>query len=152
MKMNKIAARVWELARTPAQELGLEIWDVAYGKEAGQWVLRIYIDRDGGVGLDDCEALSRAMDPILDAEDPVPDSYVFEVSSPGAERILKRPLDFQRFLGHRVEVRLYRPIDGGKVHFGELDAYADGDVTIRKGTDLCVYPAEAVAQVRLSIV
>ena len=149
--MNKIAQRVQELAQPLAERLGLELWDVEYGKEAGQWVLRVYIDREGGVGLDDCEAFSRAFDPILDEEDPVPESYVFEVSSAGAERVLKRPADFARFAGSFVEVRLYRPVDGAKVHTGTLRDYREGDVTIVSGERELCFPADAVAQVRLRI-
>lgn len=149
--MNRIAQRVQELALPVAEGLGLEIWDVEYVKEAGQWFLRVYIDKAGGVGIDDCEAFSRAFDPILDAEDPIAESYVFEVSSAGAERELKRPSDFERFLGAYVEVRLYKAQDGSKTHTGDLAAYDGGAVTIRTPAGERTFPAEAVAQVRLRI-
>ena len=149
--MNKIAQRVSELAGPVAEALGLELWDVEYGKEAGQWFLRVYIDRPEGVGIDDCEAFSRAFDPILDAEDPIPDSYVFEVSSAGAERVLKRPGDFQRFLGSFVEVKLYRAQDGAKVWTGYLIAYENGSVTLDTAGTRRTFPPETVAQVRLRI-
>ena len=150
--MNAIVQRVWALAEPVAAGQGLELWDVEYVKEAGQWFLRVYIDkREGYVGIDDCEAFSRALDPILDEADPIPGSYVFEVSSAGAERVLKRPGDFERFLGSDVEVRLYQPREGGKVHTGVLRAYADGAVTIAQGEREKCFPAAAVAQVRLRI-
>ncbi len=149
--MNKIAQRVSELARPVAESLGLDIWDVEYGKEAGQWFLRVYIDRESGISLDDCEAFSRAFDPILDAEDPVPESYVFEVSSAGAERVLRRPSDFQRFLGSFVEVKLYKAADGAKVWTGTLKAYQEGTVTIETAGAARSFPPEAVAVVRLRI-
>ena len=151
--MSKITQKVHDLALPLAERLGLELWDVEYVKEAGQWYLRIYIDRaEGGVSLDDCEAFSRAFDPVLDAEDPIEDSYIFEVSSAGAERVLKRPQDFVRFLGSFVEVKLYKAVDGAKLYTGTLAAYADGDVTIRIGdAQEKTFPAAAVAQVRLRI-
>ena len=150
--MNQIAKRVELLAAPAASALGLELWDVEYVREAGQWYLRIYIDKDGGVSLDDCEALSRALDPILDAEDPIPDSYIFEVSSAGAERVLRRPGDFARFLGSAVEVKLYKALEGSKTWQGTLAGY-DGTAGVRistPGGDK-TFPPETVAQVRLRI-
>ena len=150
--MSKITQRVHDLALPLAEQLGLELWDVEYVKEAGQWYLRVYIDRADGVSLDDCEAFSKAFDPVLDAEDPIEGGYIFEVSSAGAERVLKRPQDFDRFLGSFVEVKLYKAVDGAKLHTGTLAAYADGDVTIRIGdTQEKIFPSAEVAQVRLRI-
>ena len=150
--MNKIAQRIHDLALPLAQEQGLNLWDVEYVKEAGQWYLRVYIDKDGGVGIDDCEAFSKAFDPILDAEDPIESSYIFEVSSAGAERVLKRPSDFEKFLGSNVEVKLYKPVDGRKLWTGTLVAYDNGDVRIGVGDTVAAFPAETVAQVRLRII
>jgi len=150
--MSKITDTVWKLSKPVAESLGCEIWDVEYVKEAGTRVLRIYIDKEGGVGIGDCEALSRAMDPILDEADPIPESYTFEVSSAGAERILRRPSDFARFMGDNVEVKLYRAVDGRKSCVGRLLAYEDGAVTIAAGTQELHFEKEQVAQVRLRIV
>ncbi len=150
--MNKIAQRVLELAQPLAEARGLEIWDVEYVKEAGQWFLRVYIDKDGGVGIDDCESLSRALDPVLDEADPIPGSYVFEVSSAGAERELKRPGDFPRFFGSPVEVRLYKAVEGSKSFVGVLTGYADGDVSVRVGDRDYTFEKAQVAKVRLRIV
>jgi ribosome maturation factor RimP len=147
--MSRITDIVESLARPEAEKLGLEIWDVEYVREAGQWYLRVYIDKAGGVGIRDCEALSEALDPLLDEADPIPDSYRFEVSSAGLERELKRPGDFQRFLGSRAEVRLYTARDGGKVFVGTLAGYEDGAVTLRCGEKEYVFPKEQVAKVRL---
>ena len=107
--MSKVTERVQALAEPVAAEYGCELWDVEYVREAGAWYLRLYIDKPGGVSIDDCEAVSRALDPVLDEADPIPTSYIFEVSSAGAERVLKRPGDFERFLGEQVEVRHYQP-------------------------------------------
>ena len=122
--MSKLTDRVSALVRPVVEEEGCSLWDVEYVREAGCWYLRVFIDRDGGVGIDDCERISRRLDPILDEEDPIPDSYVFEVGSAGAERELKRPSDFEQFLGHEVELRLYRPMDGKKSFVGTLAGYA----------------------------
>lgn len=108
--MSKLTDAVHALAEPVAAQQGCEIWDVEYVKEAGGRYLRVYIDKPDGVSIQDCENFSRALDPILDEADPIPDSYVFEVSSAGAERQLKRPSDFARFLGAQVEVRLYQPV------------------------------------------
>jgi len=149
--MNRTVQTVWDLARPLAAEQGIEIWDVTYTKEAGQWFLRVYIDKEGGVGINDCERFSRAFDPVLDEADPIEGSYVFEVSSAGAERELKRPSDFERFTGSRVEVRLYRPLNGAKSFTGTLLGYDNGNVTVETGGAPQTFAADAVAQVRLSI-
>ena len=107
----------------------LELVAVDYVRER-DWYLRVFIDKDGGVGIDDCERISRRLDPILDEADPIPDSYVFEVGSAGAERELKRPSDFEKFMGSEVEVKLYQPHEGKKSLVGKLEAYENGDITI----------------------
>lgn len=147
--MSKITERVWALAKPVAEAQQCEIWDVEYVREAGTRYLRVYIDKDGGVSIQDCENFSRTLDPILDEADPIPESYIFEVSSAGAERELKRPGDFARFLGAQVEVRLYQPQDGSKAFVGALEGYDAGDVTINVGGASRVFPKAAVAQVRL---
>ena len=150
--MSKITDAVTALAAPEAEKLGLELWDVEYVREAGQWFLRVYIDKEGGVSIDDCEALSKALDPLLDEADPIPDSYVFEVSSAGAERELKRPGDFPRFFGSNAEVRLYTAVEGSKTFVGVLTGYADGDVSLRVGDRDYTFEKAQVAKVRLRIV
>ena len=147
--MGKLVDTVCSLAEPVAAQCGCEVWDVEYVREAGAWYLRVYIDKPGGVGIDDCEAVSRALDPVLDEADPVPGSYVFEVSSAGAERELKRPGDFERFIGEQVEVKHYQPIDGAKSHVGLLRGYDNGDVTVEVNGAERVFKKAQVAQVRL---
>ena len=151
--MNRIAQQVWDLALPVAAAQGIELWDVTYTKEAGQWFLRVYIDKDGGVGINDCEAFSRAFDPILDEADPIEGSYTFEVSSAGAERELKRPSDFAKFMGSNVEVRLYKGVDGSKHFAGTLTGYdsASGDVTIDAAGTPRTFAGAAIAQVRVKL-
>ena len=149
--MSKITDVVWALAEPVVKENGCEVWDVEYVKEAGQNYLRLYIDREDGVDLSHCEAVSRALDPILDEVDPIPDSYIFEVSSAGAERTLKRPQDFRRFLGSLVEVKLYKAKFNGKAHLGKLLAYDDGAVEIDSKGETLRFEKNEVAGVRLRL-
>ena len=147
----KITEQVWAFAEPVVQAHGCSLWDVEYVKEGGDWFLRLYIDKDSPVDISDCEKVSRAMDPILDQEDPIPDSYNFEVCSAGCERVLKRPSDFQQFLGSPVLVKLYRPREGLKEQAGTLAAYEDGAVTIRQGEKEVRFEKSEVAQVRLRV-
>lgn len=127
-----VAPRVWALAEPLAASLGLRIWDVQYGKEGAEWVLKIFIDKDGGVGIDDCVDMSRAIDPVLDQEDPVPQEYVLEVSSPGIDRKLTRPEHFQAYLNCPVKARLIRPLeDGTRELEGVLIGYEDPQLEIQ---------------------
>ena len=128
--MSKVTEKVEALARPVIEDEGCELWSVEYVREAGSWYLRVFIDKDGGVGIDDCERISRRLDPILDEADPIPYSYVFEVGSAGAERELRRPSDFEKFMGSEVEVKLYQPYEGKKSLVGKLEAYENGDITI----------------------
>lgn len=148
--MNKIEKTVWDLAQPVADRHGLELWDVEYVTEAGEKYLRVYLDSPQGVDLDQCEAVSREMDPLLDEADPIADSYTFEVCSAGCERPLKRPSDFARFMGSLVEVKLYSPVDGSKQWLGTLIGYDQGEVTIKSGGER-KFAARQIASVRLRI-
>ena len=139
------------LARPIVEEKGCTLWDVEYVKEAGVWYLRLYIDKEGGVSIDDCEAVSRPVSDLLDQADPIEGSYTFEVSSAGADRALKRPEHFAAFMGSEVELRLYRPRDGRKDWVGTLSAYADGDVTITAPQGELTFEKKDIAQTRLYV-
>ena len=145
--MSKVTEKVEALARPVIEDEGCELWSVEYVREAGSWYLRVFIDKAGGVGIDDCERISRRLDPILDEADPIPDSYVFEVGSAGAERELKRPSDFEKFMGSEVEVKLYQPYEGKKSLVGKLEAYENGDITISS----VQLKKSQIAQVKLHI-
>lgn len=149
--MSRITDIVWKLAEPIAAAQGCEVWDVEYVKDAGDWHLRLYIDKEGGISINDCEAVSRALDPILDEEDPISDSYIFEVCSAGAERTLKRPSDFEKFIGHLVEVKLYKAKYGRKEHVAVLSAYENGDITLGEGDNLMTFEKSEIANVRLRI-
>lgn len=150
--MKKIVDIVSALVAPVVENLGCELWNVEYVKEVGGWFVRVYIDKAEGIAIDDCEAVSRALDPILDAQETLfPGPYTFEVSSAGAERPLRRPSDFERFIGHLVEVKLYQSKNGRKEFLGHLRAYDAGDVTIDAyGSELKFTKGE-VAAVRLRI-
>lgn len=148
---KKITQRVWEIAQPVVEGLGLRLWDVEYVREGADWFLRVYIDKDGAVDISDCEKVSRAMDPILDEEDPIPDSYNFEVCSAGCERTLKRPGDFQQFMGSQVLVKLYRPKDGRKEYVGRMTAYEEGNLTLETANETIVFTPEETALVRLYV-
>ena len=149
--MKKVTEIVAELAAPVAAEFGCELWDVEYVREGSEYFLRLYIDKEGGVDIDDCEAISRAMDPILDEKDPVPGSYHFEVCSAGLERALKRPGDFERFMGSPITVRLYRPYNGLKELPCVLRGYEDGKLTVESGKETITFEKSQVALVRLRV-
>ena len=147
--MSKLTDRIAELARPIIEQEGCSLWDVEYLKEAGTWYLRIFIDKTGGVNIDDCERISRRLDELLDEADPIPESYVFEVGSAGIERELKRPSDFEAFLGSEVEVKLYQPVDGKKSFIGKLCCYEDGTTEIEVRGKSLRFNKQQTAQVRL---
>ncbi len=151
--MAKVTELVAQLAAPAIEAAGCELWDVEYVREAGEWYLRLYLDKEGGVNITDCEAVSRVVSDLLDEADPIEGSYTFEVSSAGAERALKRPRDFQKFMGSNVLVKLYRTRDGRKEFSGVLTGYGeDGTITISAGKDALTFPKSEVALCRLQIV
>lgn len=150
-----VASRVTELAEPLAASLGLELAEVEYKQEGGRMVLRIFIDRDGGVSIDDCAAVSRELAEILDVEDFIRSRYNLEVSSPGLNRPLKKPSDFERFAGRLVKIRTYELLadDAGnnrKTFTGELVGL-EGDLVRLKLTEgqTASIPLEKVAKANL---
>ena len=147
----KITEQVAQFSQPIVEACGCRLWDVEYVREGSERFLRLYIDKDGGVDISDCEAISRAVDPILDEKDPIPESYHFEVCSAGLERALKRPGDFERFMGSAVMVKLYRPRNGLKEIPGILRGYAEGKVTVEAGKETITFEKSEVALVRLRV-
>ena len=146
--MAKVTDVVAQLAQPIVEQAGCTLWDVEYVKEAGEWFLRVYIDKEGGVDIDDCEAVSRPLSDLLDEADPIQGSYTFEVSSAGLDRPLKKPEHFARCAGQLVDVRFYRPLDGRKEYTGALvGCDGDGNVTVDDKT----FEKKDVAQVRLHV-
>ena len=147
----KVTDLVASFAEPVIREKGCTLWDVEYVREGSEYFLRLYIDKEGGVDINDCEAVSRAMDPILDEHDPIDGSYRFEVCSAGLERTLKRPGDFQQFLGSPITVKLYRPYNGLKELPAVLRGYEDGKVTVEAGKETITFEKSQVALVRLRV-
>jgi len=147
----KVTEQVELFARPVVEECGCKLWDVEYVREGAQRYLRLYIDKDGGVDIEDCERIHRAVDPLLDQHDPIAESYCFEVCSAGLERALKRPGDFAQFMGSPILVKLYRPRNGLKEIPGILRGYEEGRVTVEAGKETITFEKSEVALVRLRV-
>ena len=143
--------RTEELITPILEENHFELVDVEYVKEGGTWYLRAYIDKEGGITVNDCEAVAREMNEILDKEDFVEDSYVFEVSSPGLGRPLKKEKDYVRSMGKEVEIRTYRAINREKEFYGILSAYDENTVTIKTEDETeMMFEKSDIALIRLA--
>ncbi|MCR4751078.1 MAG: ribosome maturation factor RimP [Eubacterium sp.] len=130
-KTEMIESRAEALIQPVIEENQFELVDVEYVKEAGEWYLRAYIDKPGGVTVDDCEKVSRAFEARLDEADLIADAYILEVSSPGLDRPLKKEKDYRRAMGKEIELHTYKPVDGEKQFFGTLQEFDADSVTIR---------------------
>ena len=147
----KVTDIVTKIAQPVVEAHGCQLWDVEYVREGDQRFLRLYLDKEGGVDITDCEAISRAVDPLLDEADPIAESYHFEVCSAGLERALKRPSDFERFMGSAITVKLYRPRNGLKEIPCILTGYEEGKVTVEAGKETITFEKSQVALVRLRV-
>ena len=147
--MSKITDQVAALAADAVAAQGCELWDVEYVREAGSWYLRLYIDKKEGVDINDCEAISRKVSDLLDEADPIPASYTFEVCSAGIERPLKRPGDFEKFMGADILLKTYSPRGGRKEFPGVLAGYEDGAVSVTVGKETLRFEKQEIALVRL---
>ena len=150
-KRETYETRTEELITPILDRMNFELVDVEYVKEGGTWYLRAYIDKEGGITVNDCEAVAREMNENLDREDFVEDSYVFEVSSPGLGRPLKKEKDYIRSMGKEVEIRTYRAINREKEFYGILSAYDENTVTIKTedGTEM-TFEKSDIALIRLA--
>lgn len=147
MAATSVTARTTQLAQPLCEQMGLTLWDVEFQKEGADWVLRLTIDKQGGVGIEDCEAFSRLIDPLLDEANFIEPHYLLEVSSPGIFRTLKYPWQFERFYGERIEVRLFAPQKGTKQLIGILEHYHDGELTLvcEDGERMALAPKQIAA-------
>ena len=151
-KRQDYEARTEALILPILEKNGFELYDIEYVKEGGTYYLRAYIDKPGGITVNDCEMVAREMNPILDERDYIPDSYVFEVSSPGLGRPLKKEKDYIRNMGKEVEIRTYRAIDRCKEFYGILRAYDTDSVTIEDENGTSVVFARAdIALIRQAV-
>ena len=127
----KLTDRIFELLEPTVKNLGYELYEVEFQKEYDNWVLTLFIDKEGGIDLDDCERVSNAVDPILDEADPIEQAYYLSVSSIGIDRPLKKDKDFQRNIGKKLDIRLYAPMDGKKEFTGELISFDAESFTVK---------------------
>jgi ribosome maturation factor RimP len=147
----KIAATVEELIQPVIEDGGLELVDVTFTKEGNGWYLRIFIDKPGGVGIDDCQNISRKVDQILDEKDPIPQSYTLEVSSPGIERPLRKLADYDRFSGSLAKITTYAPLEGKNSFRGRLIGLRGSDVVLSVNGSEIIIPFEQVAGAHLEV-
>ena len=131
MAKKRIEDIVTELVRPIVDTLSFELVDVEFLKEGANWYLRVYIDKPGGIAIDDCQAVSEKLSDLLDEADPIKQSYILEVSSPGLERPLKKDGDFERFRGEDVEVKLFQPLNGKKIYEGKLLGLVENQIAIK---------------------
>lgn len=152
MSTPKIKATVEEMVLPFLQENGFELVDVEYVKEGSNWFLRVFVDKDGGIEIDDCGRISEFLSEKLDAEDPIPTAYFLEVSSPGAERPLKKAEDVSNAVGKDVFVTTYEPVDGLKEFEGRLLSFDNDELVITVGKKDHAIPYSKVASARLAII
>lgn len=149
MKKSKLVQEIETIISPVLIDMGVELVDIQYLKEGGRWILRIFIDQPGGVGLEDCQRVSERIDPLLDEKDPIPQSYYLEVSSPGLDRPLKKLADYERFTGSEVNVTTYGPVHGKRKFKGRLIAASSHAIILESGGNNVELPMEQIASARL---
>ena len=148
---KSVAEEVLELADPIAKSRGLELVDVEYNKEGEDWILRVFIDKEGGISLQDCQEVSRDLEGQLDAVDPINKSYLLEVSSPGLDRPLKDAEDFERFTGRLIDISTYAPVNGSKEFTGTLLGLEEGEIRIEVEGEELLIPQNKVAKTKLAV-
>ncbi|MGL4911662.1 MAG: ribosome maturation factor RimP [Romboutsia sp.] len=149
---KSIEATIEEMVAQITEPQSIEIVDVEYVKEAGEFYLRIFLDKENGISLSDCETVSRALSEVLDVKDPIVDNYFLEVSSPGLDRPLKKDKDFVKYQGRDVEIKLYKPMNGSKQFEGELVGLTeDNNIKVIIDGNEVEFNKKEVALVRLAI-
>lgn len=151
-KRENYESRFEEILKKITDANGLEIYDVEYVKEGSEWYLRGYIDKEGGVTIDDCELVSRAVSDVMDRDDFIEDAYILEISSPGLGRALKKDRHLEKSLGEEVELKTYKPVDGSKEYVGLLKAFDRDTITIElEDQTEKVFERNTIAQIRLTV-
>ena len=146
--MANAAERVYDLIKQTVEEQGVELWDVRFLKEGASWYLRVFIDKEDGISIDDCTNVSHAIDPIIDEADPIDVSYYLEVCSPGIERELSRKYHYEKVIGEKVKVKLYKALDGKKEFIGILKSVGD-DITLDIDGEILNFPLSAISKAHL---
>ena len=150
MNKKEIESKVVDLVQPIIDENSFELVDVEYVKEGSNWYLRVYVDKEGGIDIDDCVLVSRALEAKLDQDDFIKDAYILEVSSPGLTRPLKKDNDFKRNIGKQIEIRLYKAIDGRKEFEAKLVGYDAATITVELSEEELTYHRNDIAMVRLA--
>ena len=150
-KHEEYEQKTRELIAPVLAEAKVELYDIDFEKEGSDWYLRVYIDKEGGVDINDCEAVSRAFNPILDKEDYIEETYIFEVSSPGLGRQLKKDIHFEKSLGMSVDVKTFKPVDKCKEFTGILKGYDQNTVTVTVDDKDMTFTRKDIAIIRLSL-
>jgi ribosome maturation factor RimP len=150
--MSQIKQTVEKLALPIVEKENMELVDVEFVKEGSHWFLRVYIDKEGGIDIEDCGRVSEQLSALLDEKDPIPQAYFLEVSSPGAERPLKKADDLKNAVGKQVHITTYEPVGGEKVFEGQLLSFEEGELVIQEAKAKKVVPYDKVASARLAIV
>ena len=152
-KANNTELKVLPLLEPIVEANGLELVDLEFVKEGVNWYLRVYIDKEGGVTLDDCEVVSRTLEAKLDEKDPIEQAYILEVSSPGLDRPLKKEADFVKFQGEIIDVKLYKAVNGSKQYQGKLLGLENGMLSIEEDNgNVVTFEHKDAASVRLAVV
>jgi len=151
LSTSKIKSTVEEMIQPYLNEQGFELVDIEYVKEGSSWFLRVYVDKEGGIDIDDCVMISEQLSAKLDETDPIPTVYFLEVSSPGAERPLKKPEDVTKAVGKNVYVTTYGPVNGMKEFEGKLLSFDGSELVIEAGKKQHAVPYDKIASARLAI-
>ncbi|WP_066683335.1 ribosome maturation factor RimP [Christensenella intestinihominis] len=142
---------VEEIAMPIVEALGFQYVDTEYAKQGQDWLLTVYIDKDGGVLIDDCETASRAIEAVLDEKDLIAESYILCVSSPGLDRPLKNERDFARCMGSEIDIKLYKPFQGKKEYTGVLTAYTPSSITVETDENEITFDCKETAKISLHL-
>ncbi|MCI1958685.1 MAG: ribosome maturation factor RimP [Clostridia bacterium] len=143
---------VEKLIKPIADDMCFEIDNIEFLKEGQNWYLRVFLDKEGGITIDDCELFSKKAEKVLDEKDPVEQAYIFEVSSPGLDKPLKKDSDFEKYAGRLVDIKLYKPKDNKKEYQGKLKGLVDGNIVILSEDGEISFEQKSVASVRLAVV
>ena len=148
---ESVAEKVTKLATPIAESRGLELVDVEYNKEGENWILRVFIDKEAGISIEDCQEVSRDLEGQLDVNNPIEQSYLLEVSSPGLDRPLKDAQDFERFAGRLIDISTYAPVDGSKEFTGKLLGLEGEEIKIEVEGEIIIIPRGKVAKTKLAV-
>lgn len=146
--MANAAERVYNLIKETVEAQGVELWDVRFLKEGATWYLRVFIDKSEGISIDDCTNVSRAIDPVIDEADPIDVSYYLEVCSPGIERELTRPYHYEKVMGRKIKIKLYKALDGKKEFTGVLKETGD-NITLDIDGECITFQISSISKAHL---